>query len=209
MTGKLYLAWAAALLAFLCGATLLAAQSSPLRISVSGASAGWRPVVQVGGLMRDQGLREAVESGLPLRIRLRIELWEKGFFDRLVDVEEASLAVVQDPLDRSYSVDSGSSEQRVATLAESEDAIRAALIFTLQPRGRGRYYYLAVLDVETLSLSDLEELRRWVRGEARPAVQGRRSVGRAVERGMRRVLVRTIGLPTRRYETRSPTFVLR
>jgi hypothetical protein len=202
-------AWVVLFLALTHGATPIAAQSSLLRVGVSSASAGWRPAVQVGGVMRDQGLREAVESGLPLRFRLRIELWEKGFFDRLVDVEQASLAVVQNPLDRSYTVDNGLAEQRVATLAESEDAIRAALLFTLHPRGKGRYYYLAVLDVETLSLSDLEELRRWLRGEARPAVQGRRSVGRAVERGMRRVLVRTIGLPTRRYETRSPTFVLR
>jgi hypothetical protein len=37
-------------------------------------------------------------------------------------------------------------------------------------------------------------------------VQGRTSPGRAVERGLRRVFVRLIGLPTRRWEARTPSF---
>jgi hypothetical protein len=78
----------------------------------------------------------------------------------------------------------------------------------VQPRRSGRFYYLATLEVETLSLSDLEELRRWIRGEVQPAVEGRAPAGRAVERGLRRVFVRLLGLPTRRFETRSEIFVL-
>ena len=73
----------------------------------------------------------------------------------------------------------------------------------------GRFYYLVTLNVETLSASDLEELRHWLRGQARPAVAGKQPVGRAVETGVRRFFVRLLGLPTRRYEARTPIFAVR
>lgn len=178
----------------------------PLSVAAAGAAAGWRPVVRAQGLLADPGLRDALDSGLPLRIRFRVELWEKAVFDRLVGTHRAALAVLQDPLDGAYTLDNGRAEQRFRSLAEVEAAVEGAFAATLHPTRRGRFYYIAVLEIETLSLSDLEELQRWLRGEARPAVQGRRSVGRAVESGLRRAVVRVMGLPTRKYEARSATF---
>lgn len=201
--------WPVVVLLLALGTVPAGAQTSVLDVGLGADPAGRRPVVRVQGLMEDQGLRGAVTSGLPLRIHVRVELWRKAFFDRLVEAEEASLAIVQDPLDRSYTVHNGRNAQTVATLAEADAVLRAALDFTLGPRGSGRYYYLASLNVETLSLSDLEELQRWLRGEARPAVEGRRSVWGAITQGLRRLFVRTIGLPTRSYKARSPTFVVR
>jgi hypothetical protein len=181
----------------------------PLVVTVGGASAGWRPTVRVQGILGDRALREALASGLPLRFRYRIELWEKSLFDRLVGTQRAALAVLQDPLDGGYTLSNGRTDRRLESLAEVEDALEAAFASTLHPARQGRFYYLASLDVETLSMSDLEELQRWLRGEARPAVEGRRPVGRAVESGLRRAFVRIIGLPTRKYEARSPTFTPR
>jgi hypothetical protein len=178
----------------------------PLTVASAGAAAGWRPVVRAQGLLGDPGLRDALRSGLPLRIRFRVELWEKSLFDRLVGTHRAALAVLQDPLDGAYTLDNGRAEQRFRSLAEVEGAVEGAFAASLHPTRRGRFYYIAVLEIETLSLSDLEELQRWLRGEARPAVEGRRSVGRAVESGLRRAVVRVIGLPTRKYEARSATF---
>jgi hypothetical protein len=178
----------------------------PLTVAAAGAAAGWRPVVRAQGLLGDPGLRDALRSGLPLRIRFRVELWEKSLFDRLVGTHRAALAVLQDPLDGAYTLDNGRAEQRFRSLAEVEGAVEGAFAASLHPTRRGRFYYIAVLEIETLSLSDLEELQRWLRGEARPAVEGRRSVGRAVESGLRRAVVRVIGLPTRKYEARSATF---
>lgn len=178
----------------------------PLAVAAAGAAAGWRPQVRAQGLLADPGLRDALDSGLPLRIRFRVELWEKAVFDRLVGTHRAALAVLQDPLDGAYTLDNGRAEQRFRSLAEVEAAVEGAFAATLHPTRRGRFYYIAVLEIETLSLSDLEELQRWLRGEARPAVQGRRSVGRAVESGLRRAVVRVMGLPTRKYEARSATF---
>jgi hypothetical protein len=178
----------------------------PLTVASAGAAAGWRPAVRAQGLLADRGLRDALASGLPLRIRFRVELWEKSVFDRLQGTHRAALAVLQDPLDGAYTLDDGRAEQRFRSPAAVEAAVEAAFAAPLHPTRRGRFYYIAVLEIETLSLSDLEELQRWLRGEARPAVEGRRSVGRAVESGLRRAVVRVMGLPTRKYEARSATF---
>ena len=195
------------LLALLALAGPAGAQGSrPLTVAAAGAAAGWRPAVRAQGLLGDPGLRDALDSGLPLRIRFRVELWEKSLFDRLLGTHRAALAVLQDPLDGAYTLDDGRREQRFRSLAEVEGAVEGAFAASLHPTRRGRFYYIAVLEIETLSLSDLEELQRWLRGEARPAVEGRRSVGRAVESGLRRAVVRVMGLPTRKYEARSATF---
>lgn len=180
---------------------------SPVRFGVSVGAAGI-PLVQVPALTGDQGLRSALESGLPLRFRLRVELWRKALFDQLSGSEELNVALVYDPLDREYLVDDGRAEARYTSLAIAQAAIERALGLSLRPGRSGRYYYLATLQVETLSLSDLDELRRWLRGEVQPAVEGRRSATRAVESGLRRMLVRVIGLPSRNYEDRSATFIV-
>lgn len=195
---------------FTSGAVPAPAQSgAPLSLDVEEA-AGWRPVVRVRDLVGDPALRDALRSGLPLRVHLRVELWEKNLFDRLVGAEDAYVALAQDPLDQAYVVESERGELRYRSLPEAEAALRALLIVSLRPPLlRRRFYYLGTLEVESLSLSDLEELRRWLRGEARPALQGRAPVERALARGISRLFVRLVGLPTRRYSARSATFVPR
>lgn len=177
-----------------------------LRIGVAPAAERWAPVVEVDGLLQDAALRDALDSGLPLRIRLRVELWADRFFDRLEATEEVAVALTQDPLDRAYVLASPAGERHLATVNQAGAAIMGLLQVPLRPTRVGRYYYLATLEIETLSLSDLEELRRWLRGEVGPAVEGRGSPEGAVESGLRRVLVRVIGLPTRRMEARSGSF---
>lgn len=167
-----------------------------------------RPRISAAGLLQDQGLRAALESGLPLRFRLRVELWRKALFDQLRGSAEVNIAVVYDPLDRQYLVDDGRSESRHPSLTSAQAAVERAFRPSLGPNRPGRYYYLATLRVETLSLSDLDELRRWLRGEVQPAVEGRRPASRAVEKGLRRMFVRVIGLPSRNYEDRSATFIV-
>lgn len=184
----------------------LALAQRPLTVAVAAAAAGFRPVLRTQGLLGDPALREALDANLPLRFHFRVELWRKGTFDQLESAQEGGVALVRDPLGDGYVVENGRTERRVRTLSDAEAAISAAWAPTLRPRGQARYYYLVTLDVETLSLSDLEELRRWLRGEARPAVEGRAPVGRAVTRGLRRAMVRLLGLPTRHYEERTPFF---
>ncbi len=186
----------------------LRAQQRTLAVGVASPSAQWRPVVRVNGPLRDRDLREALASGLPVRLHLRVELWRRDVLDQLEGTQEISLAVLRSALDEGYVVEDGRVQRTLPSLAAAEAALQVAFAPTLRPRKRGRFYYLATLDVETLSMSDLDELRRWLRGEARPAVAGEKPVGRAVERGVRRLFVKMLGLPARQWRARSPSFAV-
>ena len=74
---------------------------------------------------------------------------------------------------------------------------------TLPPTGRQGYVTVQV-DVQTLDISDLAEMQRWVQGEARPAVQGKRNPGTALTRGLRTLVTRLLGGEVRHLEARSP-----
>ncbi|HEX8359100.1 MAG TPA: hypothetical protein VF613_03210 [Longimicrobium sp.] len=186
----------------------LRAQQRTLSVGVASPSAQWRPVVRVSGPLRERDLREALASGLPVRLHLRVELWRRDVLDQLEGTQEISLAVLRSALDEGYVVEDGRVQRTLPSLAAAEAALQVAFAPTLRPRKRGRFYYLATLDVETLSMSDLDELRRWLRGEARPAVAGEKPVGRAVERGVRRLFVKMLGLPARQWRARSPSFAV-
>jgi hypothetical protein len=200
--------WMTALL--LLAEPVAAQQRRPLIVTVGGRSAQWRPVIGVRGLLRDRALREALQNGLPLRVQFRVELWRKADpFDQLAGVQQISRAVMRAPLGEGYTLEDGRVQRRYTTLQAAETALQAALQPTVRPESGGRFYYLVRLNVETLSESDMDELRHWLRGEARPAVTGQQPVGRAVQRGVRRFFVRLLGLPTRRYEARTPIFDVR
>ena len=91
---------------------------------------------------------------------------------------------------------------RPVTLA----ALQAGFALPIRPREEGKYYYLGQVDVETLSLSDLEELQRWLQGDLATAVRGDENVGTAVGRGVHRMVVRMLGIPTKRFKVRTESF---
>lgn len=192
-------------------ATLHAARQAALGIAPDPA-AGYAPVLRFGAILADPALEEAVRSGLPLRLRSRIELWRDGFIDHLESSDATTWVLLYDPLEGRFSVRSQSSAS-VARDYPTFDAARAAIEGphrgSIRPARNGRYYYTAVVELETLSLSDLEELERWLKGELQPAVSGERSVPGAVGRGIKRLFIRVLGLPARRYEARSEWFEFR
>jgi hypothetical protein len=165
------------------------------------------------GILSDAQLGDLLRNGFPARLHYRVELWSVGgLVNDLEGAAEWNLVVRHDPLDNTFRV-SRFSGDRVAQLGryrELRDAQAAAeRVFRapIAPRRRGRsYYYAVVLDVETLSLSDLDEVERWLNGELRPAVRGRRNPGTALTRGVRTLVVRLLGGEVRRYELRSATF---
>jgi hypothetical protein len=167
-------------------------------------------VVEIGDLFSDLELVEAVQSGLPLRIRLGIQLWKDGrIFDNQKGQYEWRASILFDPLTRRYRVQSSErtgAEVEVNTLEEARATLQLTLSVPLRPRESGRYYYAATIEMETLSLSDLEELQRWLQGELAPAVAGDQDVEGALATGARRVLVRLLGLPAKRLNFRSPRF---
>ena len=175
-------------------------------------ASGYAPVLRIEGVLADPALEEAVRSGLPLRLKSRIELWRDGFFDRLEASDATTWVLLYDPLEGRFLVRSQSSTPEVRdypTFDAARAAVEGAHRGSIRPTRNGRYYYTAVLELETLSLSDLEELERWLKGEFQPAVSGERSVPGAVGSGIKRLFIRVLGLPARRYEARSEWFDFR
>ena len=190
--------------------SLGAQEEEPLRFSISPETG--EATVEVGNLLEDSHLLEAIHSGLPLRILIQTQLWEDGFFDDELGRHEWRASVIFDPLTRGYRVQSGrggGETREVNSLDEARLALQQTLSIPLRPGKEGRFYYLADVEMETLSLSDLEELERWLQGELGPAVTGEQDVSGALARGFRRVLVRMLALPTRKFQLRSPSFELR
>jgi hypothetical protein len=95
------------------------------------------------------------------------------------------------------------------TLEDASAAVEAPYQTTIAlPKKGQRGYYNLLLDVETLSLSDLDEVERWLRGELKPAVSGKKNPGTALGRGVRTLVVRLLGGEKRHYEARTGTFRL-
>lgn len=195
---------------FLCASTpaVSAQEERPARIEVDQDTGA--PVVVLGDLLQDGGLRRALHSGLPLRMRVVVELWKDRFFDSQQGLAEWRASVVYEPLQGTYRVQAGEGgegeDRRLASLAQLRSALGRRVSLPLRPREEGSFYYLGFLEVETLSLSDLEELQRWLRGDLAPAVAGEEGVESAVEKGVRRLVVRVLGLPAHRVHMRTPVF---
>lgn len=181
---------------------------------VAAGGAGWDgPRVASNGLLDDPRTRELLRSGFPAQLRYRMELWrEGGWFDDLERAASWDVVVAFDPASQLYRVrrregreveDVGS----FSTVAGAQAAIeRPYRINVLPRRGGRRYYYTLVLDIETLSVSDLDQLERWLRGELEPAVRGRNNPATALGTGMRTLVTRILGGEKRHYETRSGSF---
>lgn len=197
----------AGLMAAVLGVPGLHAQSGDPPVSISVRDGDGSLAIELGDLFSDGRLRQALHEGLPLRLRVEAALWRDGFFDSQVDQGRWTASLLWDPIVAQYLVQADAGEPVEArSLAEATALLQAAVDRTLQPSEPGRYYYLTTIEVETLSLSDLEELERWLRGELSPAVGGEGDLDGALTRGIGRVLVRALGLPTRSIRLRSEVF---
>lgn len=181
---------------------------APLAIIVDPA-AGHRPILRVGPVLSGADLEQAARAGLPVRVRVRVELWRDRFFDQLVDSASWSTVIVFEPISEQFfvrSLPAAGGVRRVATFAEARLAVESEYLLRIRPHGPGRFYYTASLHIERLSVSDLEELERWLQGEFQPAVSGQRSVPGVIGQGFKHLIVRMLDLPTRRFDARSERF---
>ncbi|MDQ6888380.1 MAG: hypothetical protein M3068_13995 [Gemmatimonadota bacterium] len=173
------------------------------------------PYVRGTQLLSSGRLRELLLSGFPARMHYRLELWsaEGWLFNTLKSKTEWDVLVSYSALERRYTVARIAADH--ATLLGSFDDLRSVdevieqpFQPALRPPGRRgeRFYYSATLDVELLSVNDLDELQRWLSGELQPAVQGRKSAGTAIGRGVGTLFTRLLGGERRHYEARSSKF---
>ena len=203
-------------LTLLAGAAPVAAQDGAPRLDISlppqEALLREGPTLRGTQLLADPQLRDLVRNGFPARFSFRVELWSTGgFFNNLTASTAWDVIVRYDPLEKVYQVVRIAGDRAVSLgsfgdVADAGNAVGRPVRVPLNAPSRDRYYYNAVLDVEVLSLSDLDELERWLRGELRPAVSGRRNPGTALTRGVRTLVVRLLGGTKRHFETRTGTF---
>lgn len=185
-----------------------------LALPVPSALGAEGPLVSSVGMLNDRQMRDLLRNGFPARLHYRVELWSVGgWFNDLEGSTEWDVIVQYDPLTQSYRAArrTGNSVEflgRFPDLAAAESAIGRPFRAPIAARRHGRrYYYNVTLDVETLSVTDLDEVERWLRGELRPAVRGKSNPATALTRGIRTLFVRLLGGEKRHYEHRSPTFV--
>jgi hypothetical protein len=186
-----------------------------VRLTPDSAARGQRaPVIRSDNLLGDGRWLSTLRSGLPVRLHYRVEVWRSrdGWIDQLTRQLYWDVVVRHEPLLDEYTMltifGSRVQERRYATL----DALTAALAFAYQinvsPDEAGNYYYAATLEVSTLSDTDLDELDRFLEGEANGG-GGRAGLGETLERGATRFLLRLAGLPSLRLEARTRRFTIR
>jgi len=179
-------------------------------------SGGFRlPLVRTRYLAHDDRWLTMLSSGFPVRLHYQIELWRArdGWFDALDRAIEWDVVVRHEPLLDQYTVTRLIARQRREYRYATPDALAAALgqayRVTVANGITGRLYYVATLEITTLSDSDLDELERFLRGDLTPAAEGHGDVGSAVGRGAKRLVLKLAGLPslslssqTERFESR-------
>ena len=159
-----------------------------------------QPSVSSVGLLADASMRDLLSNGFPARLHYRLERWVSGrWFDDLKAAFEWDVILKYDVLGKKYQVvrvvnRNSESLGEYASVTDAENAVEAPYKVGISlPKKGQRGYYNLLLDVEVLSLTDLDEVQRWLKGELKPAVAGKRNPGTAVGRGLRTLVVRLLG----------------
>jgi hypothetical protein len=202
--------WQIAVVAIGIVASSIGAQQPTIDIRPPASTRDAAPIVRFSQLLDSATVGDLLRNGFPLRLHSRAELWSLGrLFNALDDKVEWDVIVRYDQLSRIYTV-TRVADGRPAVLGEFTqlgDAILATSLPFRPPlrapqRGR-RSYYAVQVDVEALSLSDLDELQRWLRGELSPAGAAPEGGSSGFGRGMRAMVTRILGGDVRRYEART------
>lgn len=195
-------------------ASVAHAQNTP-RIVITPPTLTSPASVQVLAVLADKKFDELMRNGWPVHVHVTAEMWQTGrVFDEVAARAEWDLIVRFDTFDSNYEVaritpDSIIPLGAFKKLAEARAASELAYAPPLGIPPRGRESYVSVrADVETINMSDLEQLQRWLNGEARPAVQGKKNPGTAIVRGLRSLVTRLLGGEVRHLDGRTRTFVL-
>ena len=181
-------------------------------VDITLAAGNSTPAVAARGVLGEKAFDDLLRHGFPARLHFRAEQWVIGrWFDDIVATQQWDVIIRFDLIDHLYEVfrvrDDGAVP--LGTYSAFSEARAASEIpftppFKADVRGQKGYFSVQV-DVQTIEMSDLDEVQRWLRGEARPAVEGRKNPGTAVGRGFRTLVSRLLGGEVRRLEARTPT----
>lgn len=203
--------FATALLLLVSTSAMAAAQSRP-EIDIRVTPQSYPPLVAVRNVLEERQFDELLRNGFPARLHVRAEIWTVGrYFDDVRGRAEWDVIVQYNVVEKSYEVarvvgDRVMSLGSYLRFADARAASELAYLPALPTPRRGQNGYVLVqAELQTLEVTDLDEVERWLRGEATPAVKGKRSPASALTRGVRTLASRILGGEVRQLEARSPT----
>jgi len=121
-------------------------------------------------------VRDSLERGMPATVRLTVELWRvrPGWFDHQVRVETSEVRIARNAWSDEFQMRRQSGPLvTLVDLDETERELSRPTRVRLHPvanlRSKVRYYALIRIEVKPLSVEDIEEVERWLSGEAERA----------------------------------------
>lgn len=119
-------------------------------------------------------VRDSLERGMPATVRLSVDVWKVrlGWFDQLVRTERAELRVARNAWSDEYQMRRQAGP--LVTLLDLDEVereferpirVRVLPVAALDPDAR--YYAIARIEVKPLTVEDIEEVERWLSGEAK------------------------------------------
>jgi hypothetical protein len=209
---KLWLALRLAVVALVVSARPAWSQGPP-RVDIQPPSAATGTAVAARNVITENPFDGLMRNGFPTNLHFRVEVWTTGrWFDDVVARVEWDVQLRYNLVDHTYDVVRRVGDGTLTSLGSytrfSDARAASELAFApplALPAGR-RGYVSVQVDVQSLQISDLAETQRWLEGEARPAVTGRRNPGTALTRGLRTLVTRLLGGEVRHLEKRSAEF---
>jgi hypothetical protein len=196
-------------------ASTLLAQEGGVRLGVGVTPATATkegPSITSANLLGDSKTRELLRNGFPARIHYRLELWSKGGFggDDRSGLTEWDVLVAYDPTSQLFNVQRHTMANGVnenfggfSSLSAAEAQFGRPYRAAIHPDRAGSFYYNLSVDVQTLTVSDLDALEQWLRGSSAPR---RSNVFRGIWSGIGTLVSRILGGDKRKYEQRSEVF---
>lgn len=169
------------------------------------------PNVTVANLLANSKTRELLRNGFTTGIHFRLELWSEGhLINDLSGRSEWDVFVFYDPTAKLYNVvrRMGNIHENFGgfeTITSAESQFDGPFRAPLHPTRSGRYYYNLVVDVQSLSESDLDASLQWLRGSSGP-VKGNPIT--ALRSGLGTFLSRVLGGGKQQYQHQSGRFVV-
>lgn len=131
--------------------------------------------VRLTGVLSDR-VRGTLERGMPATVYVSVDVWRDrtGWFDQLVATERAVYRASMDVWAEDYTLQLGTEPARAISDLDGlesalEQPLRVPLVRVASLGPDRRYYVIVNVTVKPLTVEDLQNVEKWLSGEARRA----------------------------------------